>query len=252
MTSISELIAINNSVSSVLNGTFLQEAVLVSQLNQLLNPTAEHRSTCCCLYMDLLAQQVLRARRGSHLFAYAGDLLLYLWVLAELGKNLLRFNRKSRPQWKLAVPLFVVAAVLIGSLSRWAATPSRTLLANICFLTMRADGALEFAGFLALISWSGLRKLRWPERELRIATGFGFVAFVWFLVSLLEFKWNAGPVYYWLYQSGQAAGLAALAYWLYYFWIDAEREPAVRDAAAGPDGASNRNDPDGAQRLGMV
>ncbi len=186
------------------------------------------------------------------LFAYAGDLLLYLWVLAELGKNLLRFNRKSRPQWKLAVPLFVVAAVLIGSLSRWAATPSRTLLANICFLTMRADGALEFAGFLALISWSGLRKLRWPERELRIATGFGFVAFVWFLVSLLEFKWNAGPVYYWLYQSGQAAGLAALAYWLYYFWIDAEREPAVRDAAAGPDGASNRNDPDGAQRLGMV
>ena len=31
------------------------------------------------------------------LFAYAGDLLLYLCALAELGKNLLRFNRNSQP-----------------------------------------------------------------------------------------------------------------------------------------------------------
>ena len=185
------------------------------------------------------------------LFAYAGDLLLYLWV-CRAGEEPAALQSQIPPAMEAGGSAFCCGCRADRIPFRWAATPSRTLLANICFLTMRADGALEFAGFLALISWSGLRKLRWPERELRIATGFGFVAFVWFLVSLLEFKWNAGPVYYWLYQSGQAAGLAALAYWLYYFWIDAEREPAVRDAAAGPDGASNRNDPDGAQRLGMV
>ncbi len=178
--------------------------------------------------------------------AFAGDLLLFFCVLAELGKNLLRFNRESRPHWPLAALFFAVTAVLIGALARWVATPGRSLLGNLCFMTMRADGALEFAGFLALLLWSSLRKLRWPERELRIATGLGFSSFVWFLISLLQFQWSSGPVYYWIYQAGQVADLMALAYWLHYFWISDQGSPA-RNEDAEPRSRRGRGDSEGAQ-----
>jgi hypothetical protein len=186
------------------------------------------------------------------LFAYAGDLLLYLCALAELGKNLLRFNRNSHPHWEVAVLLFAGAAVVTGVLSRWAVTPGRSWLANACFLGLRIDGDLHFAGFLALAGWSGLRKFRWPEREWRIANGFGFVAFVWFLVSLLQYEWSTGPVYQVLGRTTGVSTMVALGYWLNYFWIEAEREPAARAAAAGPDLASNRNRPEDGKRLGNL
>ena len=141
---------------------------------------------------------------------------------------------------------------MIGALSRWAVTPSRSLLANTCFLRVRIGGDLQFAGFFALAGWSGLRKSRWPERELRIANGFGFVAFVWFLVSLLQVEWSTGPVYQGLGRTTVVSTMVALGYWLNYFWIEAEREPAARAAAAGPDPASIRNRPEDAKRHGNL
>jgi hypothetical protein len=106
-----------------------------------------------------------------YLLYLAVNFLLYFRVLAELGKNLLRFNRVSRPYGMLAVLLFAAAAVPLCALSKWTAVPGRSPFSNGYYLAMRAGEALTFAGFLALISWSSLRKFRWPERELRIATG---------------------------------------------------------------------------------
>jgi hypothetical protein len=166
------------------------------------------------------------------LFVLAGDFLLYFCVLAELGKCLLRFNRKSQPHGKLAIVLFAAAALLIGALSSWTATSGRSLLAEICFLGLRVDSDLQFAGFLALAAWSSLRQLRWSDRELRIATGFGFYTFVELLVSLLQFRWSTGPVYLRLYQTEQAATLIMLAYWLHYFWLLDQGAPSTEDASS--------------------
>lgn len=157
--------------------------------------------------------------------------LLYFCVLAEIGKNLLCSNGKSLPRWSLAVLLFAAAETVIALLARWTDAPGRSPLANLCFVTMRADGALEFAGFLALAAWSTLRKLRWPDRELHIATGFGFLTFVWFLISLLEFQWNTGQIYQGLYEVGEFADAITLAYWLRYFWI-VDRGLLARDQMA--------------------
>jgi hypothetical protein len=175
---------------------------------------------------------VTEAYLGFFLFALAVDCLLCFCVFAELGKNLLRSNRESRPHWNLAVLLFATSSLMVSAVARLTAAPSgRSPLANLCFLEIRADGALEFAGFLALISWSSLRKLHWPERQLRIATGFGFATFAWFLISLLQSQWNSGPIYYGLYEAGQAAGLVTLAYWLHYFWtVDRGSLPRVEIA----------------------
>jgi hypothetical protein len=103
---------------------------------------------------------------------------------------------------------------------------------NLYVLTTRAREVLEFSGFLTLIAWSSLRKFHWPERELRIVTGFGLSTFSWFLVSLLHARWNGGSVYHWLDQSGQIVDLLVLAYWLHYFLILAPREPVPSRAKA--------------------
>jgi hypothetical protein len=158
----------------------------------------------------------------------AGNCLLCFCSLAEIGNNLRCSNGKSRPRWSLAFLLFAAASVLVLGLARWTDAPGRSPLSNLCFVGMRANGALEFAGFLALVFWSNLRKLHWPERELHIGTGFGFLTFASFLLSILLFQWNTGPVYYGLYEGGQAANLFVLAYWLRYFWIVDPGLPARR------------------------
>lgn len=177
----------------------------------------------------------------AFLFQLVGDSLIYFSVLAEMGKNLVRFNHESHLRGTLAVLLFAGAAVTICALASWTVTPGRSLLLNVCFFGMRVNGDLQFAGFLALAGWSGVRKLHWPDREFRIATGFGFIAFVWFLISLLHSQWSSGPVYYWLYQAGQAAGSITVAYWLHCFWFESCRQaPArhaylARESRPGPD-----------------
>lgn len=171
-----------------------------------------------------------------------GNGLLYFCALAEIGNNLLGSNGKSSPRWALAVLLFAAASVLVLVLARWTDAPGRSPLSNLCFVGMRADGALEFAGFLALVSWSNLRKLQWPQRELHIATGFGFLTFASFLLSILLFQWNTGPVYYGIYEAGQAADLIVLAYWLRYFWIADRGVPARRRVKAEPERENSGDD----------
>jgi hypothetical protein len=242
-----------DSALSVANIGLASVLVALMALRRVFRPSPVFFAYVCFDLVFTAAALAIYLRSGPSawylyvfLFAFAGDLLLYFWVLAELGKNLLRFNRESRPHWQLAVLFFTVTAVLIGALARWAATPGRSLLGNVCFLLMRADGALEFAGFLALILWSSLRKLRWHERELRIATGLGFTSFVWFLISLLQFQWSTGPVYFWLYQAGQAADLMTLAYWLHYFWI-ADQGSLAHNDDAGRENRRGREDSEHAQ-----
>lgn len=178
----------------------------------------------------------------SFLAWLAGNCLLYFCTLAEIGKNLLCSNGKSLPRWPLAVLLFAGASVLVLAVARWTDAPGRSALSNLCFVGLRANGALEFAGFLALVSWSNFRKLHWPQRELHIATGCGFLTFASFLVSILMFQWNTGPVYYGIYEAGQAAELIVLAYWLRYFWIVDRGLPARRRMSAQPENQNARDD----------
>lgn len=177
-----------------------------------------------------------------------GFLLVFL-AFAELGKNLLLFNYEPLSHGHIAVLLFVSAAAVIFSLSRWAPAPSQSAFQGTYFLAMRAVELLQFAGFLALISWSNLRKLRWPDRELRVATGFGFSTFAWFLVSLLHSHWKTGPIYHQLDQAGEVADLLILAYWLHYFWMEAERELPLPPADAEWEHSRKENEPECTTRL---
>lgn len=161
---------------------------------------------------------------------WAIDFVVYFLILRELGKNLLRFNREPRPRAVLAVLLFAGIALPILALTAWSPVPARTPLSNFYYLSIRTDQVVTFAGLLALLLWSNLRGLRWPERELRVATGLAIDAFAWLVVSLLHARWRIGPVYDALDQAGQAADGVTLAYWLHGFWIE---RPAAEAAALG-------------------
>lgn len=169
------------------------------------------------------------------------DFLLYFCVLVELGKNVLRCNRASQSLQGVAVLVFVFVSILLCSLSSWAAVPGRSFLSNVYVFTMRANDTLQFAGFLALVLWSSLRKFHWPGPELRIVTGLGISTFVWFVVAILHARITAGMEYHRLDQFGQAVYLAVLAYWLHYFWIKADGVIAVRDPGAHSGKSLDRN-----------
>ncbi len=189
---------------------------------------------------------------GFFIAAVAGDFLLYFWVLLETAENLLRANREALPRTQIGAWFFAGTAALIFALSRWAIVPNRSLFSNAYILGMRAIAVLEFAGFLALISWSSVRKLRWPERELHIATGLGMSVFAWFVVALLHGQWYNGPVYHALDQAGQVADLVAMAYWLHYFLIAAPRERPVRKTAGESEGRGGRDESETISRLGLA
>jgi hypothetical protein len=86
------------------------------------------------------------------------DTLLYLGILVEIGKNLLRYNqtRLSRQRF-VAIPLFALAFMLalfsIGRTTPWGNSP----LAAFYYLQTQEVEVLEFAAFLALAWWSSLR-----------------------------------------------------------------------------------------------
>jgi hypothetical protein len=172
-----------------------------------------------------------------YIFIIVVDFILNLYVLAELGKNVLRFNGAESSYWQVAFFLFLPAAVGIFSHTEWAVLPHRSLLSDIYYLAMRVSEVLAFAAFLAFIGWSRLRGLRWPDRELHIAAGFGFLNLAWFVVCVLHTQWSQGEAYHRLDQAGGMADLIVLAYWLHYFFVGAGGEAAVQaaNAASGKD-----------------
>ena len=186
------------------------------------------------------------------LFVIVADFIIYFYVLAEVGKHLLRFNRIDASYWQVAFLLFVLAVAGIGALTKWAVFPHHSLLSDIYVVTMRATEVLAFAGFLALIGWSSLRKLSWPDRELHIATGFGFRSLAWFVVCLLHTQWSDGEAYHRLDLAGQIAELIVLAYWLHYFWVGTCGEASAQATKAGIGNGQDHRNTDRPQRLGIA
>lgn len=189
------------------------------------------------LVSDLAAELVRRYFPALYLRFYLltlpVELLLFFCVLAEIGKNILHYNRVTQLRRPVMNVLFVSAVLLACLLTSWTASPGRSLLSNIYALTMKAVEILEFAGFLTLVLWSSIRELSWPDRELRIATGLGISSFVWFVIAILHAWWTAGAAYHLLDQAGLAVYIVIIAYWLYSFWFEADRGAATRHARAG-------------------
>jgi len=142
------------------------------------------------------------------------DALFQFAVLVGLGVTVAQHNRNRSPRWFLIVLLTLPAVLLLRSFSDWS-LPSDLTEFGIFYVRMQqALPVLLLAFLLALVWWSRLRRLHWPDSALHIASGLGFYFLVCLLVAVLHTHQTPGVEYHWADQAQSGSYLGVLAYWL--------------------------------------
>lgn len=156
------------------------------------------------------------------------DLLLEFGVMLELVWSALRPVRRSVPRfnffWVALAQIAAAAAIWPFAIIRGFGDFSyefRFLMhmqQTILFLRMLI--------FLLLAGFSQLLSISWRDRELQIATGFGFYAFVGLAVAMLHASLSEWSLYSLSNQVLVASSIFSILYWVVCF---AQKEPARRE-----------------------
>jgi hypothetical protein len=146
----------------------------------------------------------------------AVDSIFQFGVLVEVAWSVLRPLRNALPKWLL--PVIAVVIGLAGA-AIWPLTSVQGL--NTLSLASRLDAhiqetfsILRILFFLVLAGLSQLLSIGWRDRELQIATGFGFYSLVSVAVWLQHRTW---PQYHSLDQLVSVSYFCSLLYWVYSF-----------------------------------
>jgi hypothetical protein len=149
------------------------------------------------------------------------DVPFQIGIFIELGASLLRY-RAAQTSRLAAVLLMALACLLVWSLAKWINPTSPAILDRLYIILAQAFAILRVSALLALVWWSSLLGLSWPDRELRITSGLGFYAIVALGVAVLNTHHLIGIEYHWLDQIQVASYFCVLTYWVPFF---AKREP---------------------------
>ena len=76
---------------------------------------------------------------------------------------------------------------------------------------------LQILFFLMMAGCSQLLSIGWRDRELQVATGFGFYAIVGLAVAMMHTHPSMGPLYNHLNQAVVASSIITLLYWVFSF-----------------------------------
>lgn len=155
------------------------------------------------------------------------EFIWFFGVTLEMGRNLLRHNRATLPNWFLALALFVPAVWALTLLSHWTIPSNLPIIWRIELRLSHVTAVLELSAFLAMIWWSAVQRLHWPPREFRIAVGIGIEALVAFAAIILHSHQPVGPDYHWVDLSASVFYVATLVYWVQYFAFE---PPAAVDS----------------------
>ena len=165
------------------------------------------------------------------------DAAFYLLVLFELAGSVLSFNRQDRSRRHVSLLLFVAAGLLLWPLAIWSAPSKFGLLWYVLSKEMHATTILEMAAVVALLTWSVLLRLRWPETDLRIVSGMGLWTMVGTAVLIVHSIGIFGGQYHWLDLLMPLSAILATLYWIHYFWIVLPApKPVPRQWQPEPDG----------------
>jgi hypothetical protein len=158
------------------------------------------------------------------------DSILMFAVLVELAWSVLRPIRSSLPKYSW---LAIVGLILIAGAAVWfvagLTVPGYLTPEGKAFFRLQQTGAiLRVVVFLSMAGFSQLLSIGWRNRELQIATGFGFYSIVSLAVTILHTHQlsSATPQYHWLDEVGAASYMFALCYWVFAF---ATREAERRE-----------------------
>jgi hypothetical protein len=178
-----------------------------------------------CLCGDAVGALTLRFFPGNYLqfflVSMAIDVPFQIGIFIELGASLLRY-RAAQTSRLAAVLLMALACLLVWSLAKWINPTSPAILDRLYIILAQAFAILRVSALLALVWWSSLLGLSWPDRELRITSGLGFYAIVALGVAVLNTHHLVGIEYHWLDQIQVASYFCVLTYWVPFF---AKREP---------------------------
>ncbi len=150
----------------------------------------------------------------------SADSILMFAVLVELAWSVLRPIRSSLPRysWLAIVALLLVCGTIVWFVAGLA-VPEYLYPEGKAFFRLQQTGAiLRVVVFLAMAALSQLLSIGWRNRELQIATGFGFYSIVSLAVTILHtHQLSTSPQYHWLDEAGSASYVIALCYWAFAF-----------------------------------
>lgn len=170
------------------------------------------------------------------------DATFFLLVLCEIAQSLIALNPETKRS-RLTVPaaLFVPAVALIWSIARWSDLPDHgSLLWYLDLRTMQIAPIISVAGVLALLWWTTLRSLHWPEREIRLVTGMGLWSLISLAVVILHAHGAYGPDFYWMDMLTPICCVFVLLYWGAHFLHEPSKaapRPSEREARLAADAA---------------
>jgi len=149
----------------------------------------------------------------------AFDFAMQLGVLVELAWAVLRPLRvglSRRAIWMVAA--LVLAAG--GGIWPFAGIPGTDISSRIWHLTVQMQQTASFLRilfFLGLVACSQLLSLGWRDREMQIATGFGFYSLVSVGVAAINSHLATGQQFRQMYAVVATSFLCSLIYWAFNF-----------------------------------
>jgi hypothetical protein len=159
----------------------------------------------------------------------AVDSILMFAVLVELAWSVLRPIRSSLPRysWLVIVGLILVAGGVVWFIAGLTVPGYLTSEGQVFFRLQQTGAILRVVVFLAMAGFSQLLSIGWRNRELQIATGFGFYSIVSLAVTILHtHQLSTSPQYHWLDEAVAVSYILALTYWVFAF---ATREAERRE-----------------------
>jgi hypothetical protein len=113
--------------------------------------------------------------------------------------------------------LMALAGLIIWPLAGMTVPATFSREAALLFHVQETFAILRVVCFLVMASFSQLLSIGWRDRELQIATGFGFYSIVSLLVAVLHSHQVAGDSYRWLDEAVTLSYLGSLFYWIFSF-----------------------------------
>jgi hypothetical protein len=186
------------------------------------------------LVFDLIDMAVMRKAPDARLPQWIAGMIVetvfFLLVVVELGKNVVRFNRNLPTSRVLAAAFFAVSTLILLGIVRWGGPPANyPLLWRIGLRLNHITTVLQVASVCTLAAWSGLLRMRWPDRELHLVTGMG----IWTVVSLAVLMIHNNGVYdtyhyRWIDLVTTVTCVGVLAWWIHCFWFEPTRTERIQ------------------------
>jgi len=147
------------------------------------------------------------------------DSILQFGVLIELAWSVLRPTKASLPRGTLIVltGLVLLTGLAIWPLAKMAVPAGLSAHADLFVHFQQTVAILRVVCFLVLAGFSQILAIGWRDRELQVATGFGFYAIISLIVAVMHSHQADGPQYEWLDRAVVASYLSTLAYWVLSF-----------------------------------